>query len=95
MTLSVLDIRLAIFILTAVFAIINIRKHEKTLEAMRQNPKLSNLRWADVESLLVHCGARIREGKGSAISVSLNDKRAYFHRPHPGDKADKGRHAFV
>lgn len=42
-------------------------KHEKTLEAMRQNPKPSNLRWADVESLLVHYGAEVREGKGSAI----------------------------
>lgn len=65
-------------------------KHEKTLEAMRQLPRPSNLRWADIESLLVHFGATIREGKGSAISVALKGRRAYFHRPHPGDKADKG-----
>jgi hypothetical protein len=65
-------------------------KHEKTLEAIRQFPRPSNLRWSDIESLLVHCGAIVREGKGSAISVSLNGKRAYFHRPHPSDKADKG-----
>lgn len=65
-------------------------KHEKTLGAMKQTPRPSNLRWADVESLFVHFGAVIREGKGSAIAVSLNGKRAYFHRPHPDDKADKG-----
>ena len=44
----------------------------------------------DIESLFVHLGAEIQEGKGSAISIILNDKRAFFHRPHPGDKADKG-----
>jgi hypothetical protein len=65
-------------------------KHEKTLEAMRQIPSPSNLRWSDIEGLLVHFGAVVREGKGSAISISLNGKRAYFHRPHPGDKADMG-----
>ena len=65
-------------------------KHEKTLDSMRQQPKPANLRWFDIESLLIHLGATIREGKGSAISVDLNGKRAYFHRPHPGDKADKG-----
>lgn len=57
---------------------------------MRRHPRPSNLRWADVESLFVHLGAVIREGKGSAISVTLGGKTAYFHRPHPGDKADKG-----
>ena len=65
-------------------------KHEKTLEAMKRSPRPSNLRWADIESLLVHFGGVVCEGKGSAISVSLNGKRAYFHRPHPDDKADKG-----
>ena len=65
-------------------------KHEKTLEAMRQHPRPSNLRWSDIESLFVHLGAVIQEGKGSAIIIILHDKRAYFHRPHPGDKADKG-----
>ena len=32
----------------------------------------------------------MREGKGSAISVTLCGRTAYFHRPHPGDKANKG-----
>lgn len=64
--------------------------HEKTLKAMRRHPRPSNLRWADVERLLVHFGAVVREGKGSAISVTLNGRTAYFHRPHPDDKADKG-----
>ncbi len=66
------------------------RKHEKTLETMLQHPKPSNLRWADVESLFEHYGAEIKERKGSAIRVTLNGHKAWFDRPHPGDKADKG-----
>jgi hypothetical protein len=66
-------------------------KHEKTLEAMLQHPRPSNLRWADVESLLEHYGAEIKERKGSAIKVTLNGQKAWFDRPHGGsDKADKG-----
>lgn len=57
---------------------------------MRRHPKPSNLRWADVESLLVHFGAVVKQGKGSAIRVTLKGRTAYFHRPHPDDKADKG-----
>jgi len=66
---------------------IKLSRHERTLNAMRRRPLPSNLRWADVENLLVHLGAVVREGKGSAISVTLNGTTAYFHRPHPGDKA--------
>lgn len=57
---------------------------------MLAHPKPSNLRWSDVESLLVHRGATVKEKSGSAIVVSLAGIRAVFHRPHPGDKADKG-----
>jgi hypothetical protein len=64
-------------------------RHERTLSAMRRHPRPSNLRWADIESLLVHLGAMVREGRGSAISVTLNGITAYFHRPHPSDKARK------
>jgi hypothetical protein len=65
-------------------------KHERTLEAMLRHPKPANLRWADVESLFVHHGAVIRARKGSAIVVSLGGHKAFFHRPHPDDKADRG-----
>jgi hypothetical protein len=65
-------------------------KHEKTLVAMLRIPCPANLRWADVEHLFIHYGAQITEGRGSAIIVSLQGKKAFFHRPHPGDKADRG-----
>ena len=64
-------------------------RHGRTLNAMRRRPRPSNLRWVDIENLLVHLGAVVREGKGSAISVTLNGITAYSHRPHPGDKAKR------
>lgn len=67
----------------------SLSRHERTLKALRWHPRPSNLRWADIESLLVHLGAVVREGKGSAISVTLKGITAYFHRPHSGDKAGK------
>ena len=57
---------------------------------MLRHPKPGSLRWADVESLLVRYGSEIRVRKGSAIVVSLGGQKAYFHRPHPDDKADRG-----
>ena len=65
-------------------------KHERTLEAMLRTPLPANLRWADIERLFIHYGAQIREGRGSAIIVTLKGRKAFFHRPHPGDKADRG-----
>jgi hypothetical protein len=64
--------------------------HDRTLITLWRHPRPSNLRWADVEALLVSLGAVVKEGKGSAVSVSLQGITAYFHRPHPGDKIDKG-----
>jgi hypothetical protein len=65
-------------------------KHEKLLKKILQKPRPANIRWTEIENMLIHYGAKIREGKGSGISVILNDKIAVFHRPHPDNKADKG-----
>jgi hypothetical protein len=50
----------------------------------------SNIPWADIESLLIACGALIREGRGSRARVTLNDVQAVFHRPHPQKETNKG-----
>ena len=65
-------------------------KHEKLLKKLLQKPRPANIRWAEIENMLIHYGAEIREGRGSAISVILKNKIATFHRPHPSNKADKG-----
>lgn len=65
-------------------------KHRKTLQAIFENPVRANILWADIESLLVACGAEMSEGRGSRVRIALNGIRAVFHRPHPQKEADKG-----
>ena len=66
------------------------RKHIKTLEAIFQNPPLSNIKWTDIELMLVALGAELSEGSGSRVRIKLNNIRAVFHRPHPQKETDKG-----
>ncbi len=65
-------------------------KHRKTLEAIFEDPVRSNIPWADIESLLIACGAEISKGRGSRVRIALHGVRAVFHRPHPRKEADKG-----
>ena len=66
-------------------------KHRKTLRAIFENPIRSNIPWADIESLLIACGAKISEGRGSRVRIVLNDVRAVFHRPHPRKEVIRGQ----
>jgi hypothetical protein len=65
-------------------------KHRRALEAVFANPVRSNVRWADIESLLTALGAERSEGSGSRVRFLLNDAEAAFHRPHPRLETDKG-----
>lgn len=58
-------------------------KSKKTLKAVFERPARSDVAWSDVESLFRVLGARLSEGSGSRVRVSLNDEIAVFHRPHP------------
>ena len=62
-------------------------KHKKTLAALFAEPVNGNLEWRKIEALLVALGAVVIEGSGSRVTFILNDKRADFHRPHPGNEA--------
>lgn len=62
-------------------------KHRKTLDAIFTDPVAGNIEWRKVEAALVSLGAAITEGSGSRITVILKNKRADFHRPHPGKEA--------
>ena len=65
-------------------------RHQRTLQAIFENPVRANIVWADIESMLAACGAEISEGRGSRVRLALNGVRAVFHRPHPRKEADKG-----
>jgi hypothetical protein len=67
-----------------------ISKHQKTLRAIFADPVRSNIKWADIESLLMALGAEREKGSGSRIRFALNGIRATFHRPHPQKETDRG-----
>lgn len=64
-------------------------RHRRTLEAVFRDPVSATLVWADIERMLVHHGAEIIEGRGSRISVELNDCTIDLHRPHPQKEAKR------
>jgi hypothetical protein len=66
------------------------KKHQKTLEAIFENPIRSNIPWKDIEALFVALEAEVTKGRGSRVRVELNGVRAVFHRPHPEKETDKG-----
>lgn len=66
------------------------RKHLKTLELIFSRPVSANVRWIEVEALLLELGASIEEREGSRVLIRLFDERRVFHRPHPSPMTDKG-----
>jgi hypothetical protein len=65
-------------------------RHAKTIELIFSRPVSGNVRWQDVEALLIGLGAEISEGEGSRVRVRLFGDRRVFHRPHPSPVLDKG-----
>jgi hypothetical protein len=63
-------------------------KHRRVLEAIFE--RRANIAWPDIESMLVHHGAEISEGRGSRVRIALNGVRAVFHRPHPKKETGHG-----
>lgn len=64
-------------------------QHQRTLAAIFTNPVPASLEWRKIEALLLSLGAQMVEGSGSRVAFVLNDKRADFHRPHPGKEAKR------
>lgn len=58
-------------------------KHRKTLEMIFKKPVQTNVRWDDIEKLIIALKGTISEGNGSRVRIALNGIRAVFHRPHP------------
>ena len=58
-------------------------KHRKILRAVFAMPTRANIKFTDIESLLVSLGGEVKEGAGSRMSVTVFGKTVFFHRPHP------------
>ncbi len=66
------------------------RKHAKTLGAIFAHPASGNIKWRDIEALLIDLGAKIKQREGSRISISMFGQMQVYHEPHPSPDTDKG-----
>lgn len=67
------------------------RKQRKTLESIFKKPIQANIKWDDVENLIIALGGEIEKGRaGSRIGIYLNGKVTVFPKPYPGKEMDKG-----
>ena len=71
------------------------RKQTKTLELIFSRPVSGNIKWKDIEALLVALGAETKEREGSRLEVFLFGAVRVFHRPHPSPDTDKGAVASI
>lgn len=62
-------------------------KHEKTLKAIFTKPAASNIRFSDIEAMVIGLGGEVREGEGSRVALLINGGVKHAHRPHPGKEA--------
>ena len=62
-------------------------KNRATLEAVFSHPTKTNIKWSDIESLLVAVGGRLKEGEGSRVRITKGKDVLTAHRPHPGKEA--------
>lgn len=61
-------------------------KQAKTLETIFTDPVPSDLKWREIEALLLYLGAEIKEGRGSRVRVFLQGEVGIFHQPHPTNR---------
>lgn len=66
------------------------RKHTKTLELLFKRPVSGNIKWKDIEALLLSLGGETVEREGSRLEIYLFGVVKVFHRPHPSPDTDKG-----
>ena len=64
-------------------------KHRKILAAIFAVPTRANIKFSDIEALVIALGGEVREGAGSRVMLELSGTREYAHRPHPGKEAKR------
>jgi hypothetical protein len=66
------------------------RKHTRLLDAIFSVPTRANIKFANIEQLLLAIGAEKYEGRGSRVAfVMPNGLKWEAHRPHPQKEARK------
>ena len=65
------------------------RRQLRILQRMRGVPTPTNIRWAEVVSLLSAMGVDIVERAGSRVQLAKGSQSMVVHRPHPGPEVTR------
>lgn len=57
--------------------------NRRTLAAIFSEPTPPDLKWDDIERLLISLDCERSEGSGSRVRFTLGGKTLFAHRPHP------------
>ncbi|BAS67969.1 MAG: type II toxin-antitoxin system HicA family toxin [Gammaproteobacteria bacterium] len=61
-------------------------KHRKTLDRLLTKPALKNIKFSDIDNLLIAIGLVRSEGSGSRIVFRFGDAFIVLHKPHPNNE---------
>ena len=65
-------------------------KLRRTLDAIFETPTRPNVKFADIERLMIAFGGTLYESKGSAIRIVFPEGIQFnAHRPHPNKEAKR------
>jgi hypothetical protein len=64
-------------------------KHENLLRSIFEGPVSGNVHWREVESMLVHLGAKVEPHHGASFRVVLNEVEGFIHHPHNSNTCTK------
>lgn len=65
-------------------------KQKRTLQAVYETPTRADIRFDDIVSLVEAYGGHVeKRAAGSRVVMSLGDRRAHIHRPHPNQIVGK------
>ena len=58
-------------------------RHRRTLERIFATPTPSDIRWAEVESLMTALDVEVVERAGSRVLLRKENESIVIHKPHP------------
>lgn len=64
-------------------------KHRKTFKRLMTKPILANIRFDDVDKLLIKMGYERLEREGSRVAYGIGDDEIVIHKPHPNNEIKK------
>jgi len=64
-------------------------KQQKILAKVLTRPVLSNIKFIDVDKMLVAMGYEKEQREGSRVAYGISTEEFVMHKPHPGDEIKK------